>query len=254
MISVTAKPAPSRWRAFRRWPLALGATGFACGYFGPIALAPEANQGPLLGIFVTGPGGVLLGVVLGAVAVLLPLSERQRRGALWVACAVVGLATLYWSTPPPAYRGEIVDGEVRGCHAAASMTGTAVHTWEQRVAAAPWGKPRPNWKQEAERRLRDDRGLVVDLQVARVRRVYENAKPWNKGSFVADPWAEKDESRQYYAKDSGTACVGYLQAGSVLYFPTSDPDQAWPPADVPDLLLLQILSPVPTQYQRFASR
>ena len=45
--------------------LGLGAIGFAAGFFGPIALAPEANQGPLLGIFITGPLGFLLGAVLG---------------------------------------------------------------------------------------------------------------------------------------------------------------------------------------------
>ena len=48
------------------WVLALGAVGFACGFFGPIALNPDANQGPLLGIFITGPGGVVAGLVAGA--------------------------------------------------------------------------------------------------------------------------------------------------------------------------------------------
>ena len=33
----------------------LGGIGFAAGFFGPIILNPEANQGPLLGIFITGP-------------------------------------------------------------------------------------------------------------------------------------------------------------------------------------------------------
>ena len=46
----------------------LGAIGFAVGYVGPIVFMPESNQGPLLGIFITGPGGFLLGLVLGAVA------------------------------------------------------------------------------------------------------------------------------------------------------------------------------------------
>jgi hypothetical protein len=43
----------------------LGVTGFVLGFFGPMLLAPDANQGPMLGIFITGPGGALLGVVLG---------------------------------------------------------------------------------------------------------------------------------------------------------------------------------------------
>jgi hypothetical protein len=45
----------------------LGSIGFVAGFFGPMLLAPEANQGPLLGIFITGPGGALLGAVAGLV-------------------------------------------------------------------------------------------------------------------------------------------------------------------------------------------
>jgi hypothetical protein len=49
-----------------RWALGLGALGFGLGFFGPILLTPEANQGPLLGIFITGPLGFLLGLLWGA--------------------------------------------------------------------------------------------------------------------------------------------------------------------------------------------
>ena len=44
-----------------------GATGFCGGFFGPMIFAPGANQGPMLGIFITGPLGVLLGAVGGGV-------------------------------------------------------------------------------------------------------------------------------------------------------------------------------------------
>jgi len=30
-------------------------------------LAPEANQGPMLGLFITGPAGVVIGAIAGAV-------------------------------------------------------------------------------------------------------------------------------------------------------------------------------------------
>lgn len=43
----------------------LGVIGFAAGFFGPIILQPSANQGPLLGIFITGPLGFTLGTVIG---------------------------------------------------------------------------------------------------------------------------------------------------------------------------------------------
>ncbi len=47
--------------------LALGGIGFAAGFIGPLILAPGANQGPLLGIFVTGPLGFVVGTAAGAV-------------------------------------------------------------------------------------------------------------------------------------------------------------------------------------------
>ena len=46
---------------------AVGGVSFAAGFFGPIQFMPHANLGPLLGIFVTGPIGFVLGGVLGAV-------------------------------------------------------------------------------------------------------------------------------------------------------------------------------------------
>ena len=52
----------------------VGGFCFAAGFFGPIVFTPEANQGPLLGIFITGPAGLLVGVVWG----LLRAAQRKR--------------------------------------------------------------------------------------------------------------------------------------------------------------------------------
>ena len=52
----------------------LGGIGFAAGFFGPIVFTPDANQGPLLGIFITGP----LGFVLGSAAGCLYAHTRSR--------------------------------------------------------------------------------------------------------------------------------------------------------------------------------
>ena len=41
--------------------------GFAVGFFGPILFNPEVTQGPLLGIFITGPFGAIIGAIMGAV-------------------------------------------------------------------------------------------------------------------------------------------------------------------------------------------
>jgi hypothetical protein len=66
---------PSLARFVGKGSLVTGAIGFCGGFFGPLIFAPEANQGPLLGIFITGPLGFLLGALGGAVH-----WARRRRG------------------------------------------------------------------------------------------------------------------------------------------------------------------------------
>jgi hypothetical protein len=48
------------------WGSVVGGVGFLLGFFGPLVLQPNSNQGPLLGIFVTGPLGFVLGCIGGA--------------------------------------------------------------------------------------------------------------------------------------------------------------------------------------------
>ena len=45
----------------------VGTLGFIVGFFGPMIFSPSANQGPLLGIFFTGPLGVVIGLVGGLI-------------------------------------------------------------------------------------------------------------------------------------------------------------------------------------------
>jgi len=47
--------------------LFVGTISFLAGFIGPIVVAPDANQGPLLGILYTGPIGVLAGIAWGMV-------------------------------------------------------------------------------------------------------------------------------------------------------------------------------------------
>ena len=57
-------------RTILKWGLSLGAIGFAGGFFGPMLFAPDANQGPMLGLFITGPLGFLCGAAIGTAQVM----------------------------------------------------------------------------------------------------------------------------------------------------------------------------------------
>ena len=52
----------------------IGFPSFLAGFIGPIIFTPQANQGPLLGIFITGAAGVLVGFIVGVL-----FSQRHRR-------------------------------------------------------------------------------------------------------------------------------------------------------------------------------
>jgi hypothetical protein len=60
--------------------LVTGAIGFVGGFFGPMLVAPDAHQGPMLGIFITGPLGVVLGAIGGLVSwVSRRIASRRSR-------------------------------------------------------------------------------------------------------------------------------------------------------------------------------
>jgi len=68
-------------RARIKWAViggaALGAIGFIGGFAGPLIFAPEANQGPLLGIVITGPLGFLAGIWGGTVYGFLKVRQSR---------------------------------------------------------------------------------------------------------------------------------------------------------------------------------
>jgi len=61
----------------------LGVTGFLIGFFGPLRFQPWSNQGPMFGIFVTGPGGLVLGALVGG-ALKIARPEWPTRRRLWI--------------------------------------------------------------------------------------------------------------------------------------------------------------------------
>ena len=64
---------------------AVGAIGFVAGFVGPMIFMPDANQGPLIGIFFTAPLGLILGAVGGAIVGVFrespPMGSNDDQGA-----------------------------------------------------------------------------------------------------------------------------------------------------------------------------
>jgi len=231
------------------WALALGAVGFACGFFCPIALNPGSNQGPLLGLFITGPGSAMFGLVAGVVARWLPLMVRQRWRALGALCIASAAGILFFCLPGPELRARIIDAAMRGCESPAQAAEAATAKWEKRIAEVTWGPPRKDWKNDVARMLQADPGVVLDVYMTQSRDICENQKPWNTGTRFAGAWRERNEPQRFFARFSGASCEAYLATGRQLYLPISDGTNAWPPDFLPNYLGLQVLAAVPGEFR-----
>jgi hypothetical protein len=65
-----------------KWAAIIGSISFAGGFIGPIVLS-RSNLGPLLGIFITGPVGVLAGGLWGAVYWAIRSAESEVGAVTW---------------------------------------------------------------------------------------------------------------------------------------------------------------------------
>ena len=246
-----AAPRPKLFKLALTWALVLGAVGFACGFFGPISLSPEANQGPLLGIFIAGPSSFLLGLALGVIVWMLSLSGRARNSVLIAASVTVALVTLYYSTPSPKYIGEVIQADIAGCAPPRAALPSAIKSWEASIAKVTWAKPRAGWQEDAERLAQSDPGVVLELRIYLQRAIYENRKPWNNGSVRPAEWRTDPAIKRYYARFAGGSCADYPLGKREAYFPYSnrEPEGTWPPKALPNFLNLQTLGPAPEKYR-----
>ena len=120
-----------------RWAVVLGITGFVCGFVGPMVFAPESNQGPMLGVFITGPASALLGAILGIMISAMNVSATTATRLLAAAAVLVAAITLYFSVPEPRYYADAVEGEIRECTTPELLRDDAVKRLNELAANHP---------------------------------------------------------------------------------------------------------------------
>ena len=256
----TTNPAYSGVRppAVLLWPIILGGAGFAAGFFGPIVLNPDANQGPLVGIFLSGPGGVVLGLVLGVICRAAKIGGGIQWKILGSSAALLVLVTLGFCTPGPQLRGYVVEARIEGCSSPAERADTAISYWEKRIAQVTWAAARAGWQADARSKLSDGSAVILDATVLRKNAIYESRKPWNRGRLSATGWRDDGKRQSYYASFSGGSCSTYSAGSTSKLFIEYDAAgfapsaEDWPPRELPAFLVLLSLEPVPSHYQDFA--
>ncbi|MDE2578573.1 MAG: hypothetical protein KGL46_07210 [Hyphomicrobiales bacterium] len=224
-----------------RWAGALGLAGFLTGFLGPLFLS-RSNQGPMVGLFISGPGGVLIGAVLGAIVGRLRLSVRMSRVALFAATAAMALITLYLCIPEPRRRADIADLVISGCGAADALKSEAIAHWRAEEASRPdrgrW--PAHDWSAEIEQALARTPGVAIEAQVARVMPLYEARAAWNYGALLPGRWRTTNAAERYFA--SGATCAAFAP-GARKRLVIRGGVGGWPPYGAAELLGLRRAEP-----------
>ena len=237
-----------------RWPLLLGAAGFIPGFFGPMVFSPEANQGPLVGIVMSGPAGALLGFVLLGVCTLIGVSPRLQWRML-VGTAIAGaLVVLIVVQPEPALRGYALDLEVESCATPIDTEPQVIDYWSKRIAHVTWATPRPGWQQDMRRTLREAPGVILKTRVRRQISVWEQRKPWNRGTLLATAGRNGPEESSFYY--SNGTCSDFPTGHAFRAFEKYElngritPPNEWPPSERENVINVSAIVAVPAQFER----
>ncbi len=244
-------PAPS----VLRWVLIIGGAGFAAGFFGPMIFAPDANQGPLVGILMSGPGGAILGALLWALFGLLHVSGARQRQGIWITSLLLIIATLFLIMPGPELRGDLEEVQIHSCSRPVESIEAANAYWDKELASRA-DAARSGWKEDSREMLQNDDGVVLAVDVVRSKTLRAERKPWNSGQILASEWQPVSAQKSYYARYAGGSCSNYAAGTRAILFrdrhfygiPTN---LGWPPKKVPHFLDLQTLEAVPDSYRSY---
>jgi len=238
-----------------RWIFVLGAAGFVAGFIGPMIFVPDANQGPLFGMLISGPIGAVLGLAFFGFSSLLRISAgTQWRLLLWTTLTGV-LITLVLIQPGPALHGTVFNAEVLGCSSPMDVETETLKYWEQRIAKVTWATPRADWQRDMHNALQNAPGVMLALQLTRKRSVYENRKPWNRGQLFAKDWQDVYEKKSYYhASGSCDEFSSGLKLQGFEHYTLNGRMEAptnWPPTEFGNIIDASTFTDVPEQLNPF---
>jgi len=238
-----------------RWVVILGVVGFVAGFAGPMIFAPDANQGPLVGIFISGPASVALGFLLYVICRLLKLSAQTQWRLLSGTAALGFVVVILAVQPQPVLRGTIYDTKVKACGTPLGNEAEIFEFWRERIAEVTWAAPRLGWQQDMHVMLDRAPGILVSAEVVRENSVFENRKPWNRGSVFAGEWKRTSEVKSFYY--STGSCDEFPEGRNLRGFQNYalngkiEPPKDWPPRELEQVINASTFSTVPEAFATF---
>ncbi len=236
-----------------RWAIIFGAVGFAAGFFGPMILAPEANQGPLVGILMSGPGGFVLGFMLYGVARLFAFNPKKRQRFRNICAVVFGVSVLaIFLFPAPERHGYAFDLEVRSCQSSSEATDRIIDYWKKRISATHWAEPRPGWEQQMHEELAKDQGSLIEAAISRKRKFDRSRRFWNKGKIYQGEWQPSQDKKTFYIANKSCADFAIGMKGTFYQSAVGrvrSPNE-WPPSAVESFMPYPDLKDIPSELRQ----
>jgi len=237
------------------WPVLLGGISFLAGFLGPMLFVPEANQGPLVGIFISGPAGFVLGLLLWLATKVLNVTPRRQWQLLKLNCGAAVVIVAFAIQPPPATRGILYDVEINQQRSPREQADAVVAFWKDYIAHVTWTTPRPDWEQQMRADLQTAPGVVIDVTIRRKREIQVHRKLWNKGSVFVTDWQAAEEAKSFYVTQTDALALG--PGARVELFLAHDslkriePPKEWPPRELRQFIALAHLEPVPAEFAEY---
>lgn len=241
------------------WAILLGFVGFYFGARGQfILLEKQANLAPLLGVILTGPAGLLVGILMGELSTRYRLSTRKNLLFLAIAVVVVGGGSLYMTVAEFDPTIRLVDAEIVGCEKIDELLASQAKHWSEGDAANPRPRARPNWEQDIRDMVRAEPGVVLTMRIYRQAWVREQRWSWGDVSQSVDNWKSINETKQVFVaiadSVSHSPCQGFTlgerRFSSVIWEETTSKDFL-PTEKISRFLWLPVLQQVPPEYVQY---
>jgi hypothetical protein len=210
---------------------------------------PYANQGPLLGMFFTGPLGFCVGRAMGLLAKRFRWHPAVAALTLGLCCSFLGASIYASCEPDDRWIASLIDGTVMKCSPPIAFADEVLGQWKDSIAINPEKTVAKSWREDVRHTLASASGFVATFRIDRKRELYVGRKDSNYGATYASPWVPKRETVRYFV--SADMCPTSDQTKRRVFltnWPVWPDKERFPPDDAARLFSFSALQQVPSSY------
>lgn len=175
----------------------VGSAGLIPGFYLPIFLNPGANQGPFLGLFVTGPTSFVCGIIIG---IVFQIFNFKRVTKIIILSPIV-TAIICWTTvlslPEDLLLSRNISGEILHRSNPIERLNSRIKWWDELIKNEAYIRPTLDWKGKIKNIFETEQGCLVTVNVHALRMTNLRKRPWNSGDTIVIDKGENGREELY---------------------------------------------------------